>query len=62
MSPLSKDWPGTTANSRPLIFVCRGLGGLVVKEVRKNANFLFTFAAENNIMLGITHGRKTKRN
>lgn len=40
-SHLSKDWPGRAANSRPLIFVCRGLGGLVVKEVRENANFLF---------------------
>ena len=46
------------ANSRPLIFICRGLGGLVVKEVYDTTNISFRSAADYKVTLGIASGRK----
>lgn len=46
------------ANSRPLIFLCRGLGGLVVKEVYDTTNISFRSAADYKVTLGIAGGRK----
>ena len=48
------------ASSRPLIFICRGLGGLVVKEVYFTTSIIFSSAAEYEVTLGITRGRKTE--
>ena len=48
------------ASSRPLIFICRGLGGLVVKEVYCTTDIVFSSAAEYEVTLGITRGRKTE--
>ena len=47
-------------NFRPLIFICRGLGGLVVKEVYDTTDILISSAAEHEVTLGITSGRKTE--
>ena len=46
------------ASSRPLIFICRGLGGLLVKEVYDTTDISFRSTADYKVTLGIACGRK----